>query len=336
MGSTVLHRGRRCFLQGSLGVGGLALLAGCGVLRVPGNQPKIPRIAVALAGTNTAALEQAFMQGLADRGYVEGQNLGLERRASGESGEATTAVAAELVALQPDIIVAGGNALVGALKRATTMIPIVFPVADPVAGGLVESLAHPGGNATGLSTQAAGVVTKRLELFVASVPGLSRVAVLWNPDNPSKGPEYQEAEVAATVLTLRLQGLPVRQAADFAPALQAAADAGSQGLFVLGETLTLQASEQLAAFAATRRLPSMYELREFVEVGGLMNYGVDRRDLWRRAAGYVDRILKGARPAELPVEQPTKFDFVINLKTAQALGLSIPPTVLQQATEILQ
>jgi len=271
-------------------------------------------------------------------GYVEGESILIEYRFTDSTPERAPAFAAELVGLNPDLIVANGGVPVAAAKAATTTIPIVgVPLGgDPVGTGLVATLARPGGNVTGLSTVAGGTIAKRLQLLREAVPSISRAAVLWNAINPVKAAEYKEAQAVAESLGLELLSTEVRGPNDFEGAFQAITSSRVDALVVLSETLTLAHSAWIAAFTVERRLSSIYETREFADAGGLMSYGLSLADLFRRAATYVDRILKGARPADLPVEQPTKFDFAVNLKTAQALGLTIPQGVLAQATEVIQ
>jgi putative ABC transport system substrate-binding protein len=224
-----------------------------------------------------------------------------------------------------------------AAKQATTTIPIVMALGgDLVELGIVASLARPGGNVTGLSTVASNTIGKRLQLLKEAFQNISRVAIVWNPNSPAKPPEFREAQRMAPSLLLDLQSVEVRTADDFEEVFRLVSSSGADALVVLADGVTISQSARIADFALKRRLPAMYELREFTDAGGLMSYGVNRADLWRRAASYVDKILKGTKPADLPIEQPTKFDFVINLKTAQALGLTIPESVLQQATEIIQ
>ncbi len=315
---------RRRFLRGSLALAGLGLLAGCGMLPSQSQQAaKIPRIGyLAFGRPGPSEADNAFRQGLAALGYVEGGNLAIEWRFT-ERAEQVSALAAELVGLPVDLIVAAGGA-VNVAKDATSTIPIVMPVSgDPVGQGLVASLARPGGNITGLtSLSSSEIARKRLELLKEIVPEASRVAVLWNPGNPAKVLEFQQTQGAATVLGLTLLSLEVRGPDDFDRAFNAAAAGQLDALNVFTESVTGAQATRIADFALQRRLPSMFETRPYVDAGGLISYGANSSDLFRRAATYVDKILKGAKPADLPVEQPTTFDFVINLKTAQALGRS--------------
>jgi putative tryptophan/tyrosine transport system substrate-binding protein len=244
-----------------------------------------------------------------------------------------------LLSLAPDVIlVAGGNPVVRAAQDATSTIAIVMAQAgvDPVATGLVTSYARPGGNVTGLTQITAELSGKRLEVLKDLIPGMSRVAVLWNPNTRDKAIEFRELQAAAQTLGVAVQSLEVRGADELSQAFEAAAREQAAGLVVLQEGLTLNQRGRIAELAIQGLLPTMYESRFFVEAGGLLAYGVNLPDLYRRAAVYVDRILRGASPADLPVERPVRFDVVINLQTAQALGLTIPHHVLLQATEVIQ
>ena len=250
------------------------------------------------------------------------------------------ALAAELVALKVDVIVAPITLAALAAKQATRTIPIVFtPVSDPVGSGLVTSLARPGGNATGLSNLTADLVGKRLELLTQAVPGVSRVAALWAPgglDEHAEKDMLKGAEVAARALGVRLQFVEARGPEDFDRAFSDMTSAGVGALTMLPSNLLFNERRRLVDLAAKHRLPAVYFAREFVDAGGLMAYGANGADLFRRAATYVDKILKGAKPADLPVEQPTKFELVINLKTAKALGLEVPPLLIAQADELIE
>ncbi len=301
---------------------------------------KVARIGY-LAGSLAAfpQLREAFIQGLRDLGYVEGRNLVIEYRSPEGKPERLPALAAELVALKVDVIVAAGTPQPLAAKQATRTIPIVFAGAsDPVASGLVTSLARPGGNVTGLSLLLPELVGKTLEQLKQAIPGVNRVAVLWQPGLGERTEKdlLKGAEAAGRALGVRLQFVEARGPADFDRAFSDMTKARSDALTVLGSNMFLIERRRLVALAAKNRLPAVYPLREWVDVGGLMAYGANLADLFRRAATYVDKILKGAKPADLPVEQPTKFELVINLKTAKALGLTIPPSLLQRADEVIQ
>ena len=290
------------------------------------------------ANPATSPTVDAFRQALRELGYVEGQNVAFEYRDVGNDASFAPHVA-ELVRSTPDVIlVAGGNPVIRLARDATSTIPIVMAQAgvDPVATGLVASYARPGGNVTGLTQITAELSGKRLELLKETMPGASRVAALWNPETVDKTLEFRELSAAAQTLGLTLQSLEVRAPEDLDGAFEAAARERADALVVLQEGLTLTQRPRIAELALQGRLPTIYESPQFVEAGGLMAYGVNLPDLYRRAAVYVDRILKGASPADLPVERPVRFEVVINAKTARALGLTIPQHVLLQATEIIQ
>jgi len=292
--------------------------------------------------TNRAAapgIVDAFLQGLRDLGYVEGRNLVIEYRDGEGKLERLPALVAELIALKVDVIVAATTPGALAAKQASTTVPIVFAVsADPVTDGLVTSLARPGGNVTGLSMLTPDLVGKRLELLMQAVPGVDRVAVL---RQPSAVPEQTErdmlngAEAAARTLGLRIQVVDVQGPADFSRAFSEMISARAGALIMGGGNMLFSERRRLVDLAAKNRLPAVYSLREFVDVGGLMSYGPNQADMFRRAATYVEKILKGTKPGDLPVEQPTKFELVVNLKAARALGLTIPPSLLQRA-EVVQ
>jgi putative ABC transport system substrate-binding protein len=282
---------------------------------------------------------QEFEQGLSRLGWVLGQNLLIEYRWAEGKYERLPALAAELVQLKVNVIVAPSSAPILAAKKATSSIPIVMIVpGDPVASGFVQSLARPGGNITG-TTLFAGleIVGKQLQLLKEAVPPVSRVAVLWNPANPGLKPVLREVETAARSLNIELQPvLEARRPEDFDNAFAVMRREHAGALFVLGDPMFVVHRARLAELATMSRLPTMFILREFVEAGGLMAYAANQRDLFRRAAVFVDKILKGAKPADLPVEQPTKFELVINMKTAKALGLTIPPSVLVRADQVIE
>jgi putative ABC transport system substrate-binding protein len=297
---------------------------------------KVARIGFLL--TNRAATPRnidAFLQGLRDLGYVEGRNVVIEYRDAEGKLERFPALVAELVALKVDVILAPTTPASVAAKQATTTIPIVFAaVSDPVTSGLVTSLAHPGGNVTGLTVLEPELVGKRLELLKQVVPGGSLVAVLWHPGAVGERTErdvLKEAEAAARALGVPLQFVEARGPADFDRAFLDMTRASAGALTVLESTVFFVERRHLVDLAAKNRLPAVYGLREFVDAGGLMAYGPNQPDLFRRAATYVDKILKGAKPGDLPVEQPTKFDLVINEKTAKALGLTIPQSLRLRA-----
>jgi putative ABC transport system substrate-binding protein len=280
---------------------------------------------------------EGFFQGLRELGYVEGQNILIEGRFYGERTERLPALAAELAQLKVDVIVAQGPPAPEAAQRATSTIPIVFAVhQDPVGSGLVASLARPGGNVTGLSTLAPELVGKRLQLLKEAVPGISRVSVLSDPTHPTAALLLREAEVAARSLKVQLQVLEARAPGDFASAFSAMTKDRTGGLIILGGLMFFVERTRIVEMAAQSRLPAIYGAKENAEAGGLMTYGPSIRESYRRAATYVDKILKGAKPGNLPIEQPTKFELVVNLKTAKALGLTIPQSVLLQADQVIE
>ncbi len=297
---------------------------------------KVPRIGCLLPTTADAALLlEPFREGLRERNYVEGQDIAIEYRIA-ERDDQLFDLATELVQLKVDIIVVWGTPSAKAAQQATRTIPIVAGMGDPVEMGLVASLARPGGNITGVSVQSAETAGKRLELLKAAVPQASRVAVLWNPANLNKALEWQETQSAAHALGVTLQSVEVRTPDDLERAFAALTRGRADALITLAEAITVMHRSQIVDFTTKNRLPMMAAQREFVEAGGLMSYGVRVRDLYRHLAVYVAKILHGAQPADLPVEQPTKFELVINLKTAKALGLTLPPILLFQADEVIQ
>jgi putative tryptophan/tyrosine transport system substrate-binding protein len=280
---------------------------------------------------------EALLDGLRERGYREGQNLVFERRFSEGHAERFPELAAELVRLGVDLILVITTPAALAAKHATQTIPIVIPSAlDPVGAGLVASLARPGGNLTGLSALGPELSWKRLELLKEVMPGLTRVAVLWNAANPANAAVWQETQAAARALGLLLHAKDVRSPQDLEGVFARLAQAGPEALLVLGDALIHMYEHHIAEFALQHHLPSMFSRSTSVMAGGLMSYASSLPDRYRRTADYVDRILKGAKPADLPVEQPMKFELVINLKTAKALGLTLPPALLFQATEVIQ
>jgi putative tryptophan/tyrosine transport system substrate-binding protein len=327
---------RRHFVQGT-GVAGLGLLASCG--RLPGQgqrAAKAPRIGV-LTGLDTAdPANEALRQGLRELGYVEGQNIVIEWRYTGGRVDQYAELAAELARLPVEVIVAQGSVGSRAAQHASTAVPIVIVSNDPVRAGLVASLARPGGNITGLATISAEVSGKRLQLLQDTIPSMTRVAMLWNPAIADRAHEFGESEAAARALGLELQSIEVRAPDEIEPAFEAVLRGRPDALF-LQDNVALEGNRaQMADFAAAHRLPAMSIRREFVTAGTLMSYGPSYTDEFRRAATYVDKILKGANPADLPIEQPMLFDFAINLRTARTIGLTIPQQVLLQATEIIQ
>lgn len=298
---------------------------------------KVYRIGFLSTNPPPARMWEALLDGLREHGYREGQNLVFERRFSEGQAERFPEFAAELVRLRVDLIFVMTTPAALAAKHATQTIPIVMPtMIDPVGAGLVASLARPGGTITGLSILAPELSGKRLELLKEVVPGLSRVAVLWNAANPANAVVWHETQAAAHTLGLRLHSQAVQGPQDLEGAFTRTAQERPEALLVLGDSLINMHEQHIAAFAAQHHLPSMFGRRESVMAGGLMCYSPSVPERFRRAASYVDRILKGAKPADLPVEQPMKFDLVINLKTAQALGITVPPSLLLLADEVLQ
>jgi putative ABC transport system substrate-binding protein len=270
-------------------------------------------------------------------GYVEGKNIAFEYRDAQGKFDRLSAVADELVRLKVDVIVTSSSPGSLAAKNATRTIPIVFHgVADPVAVGLVDSLARPGGNITGFTIITAELAGKRLELLKETIPKLSRVAVLWNPQNPGSALNWKESQLSARDLGLQLYSMEVSSAAKFEGSFRAATKARSGALAVTQDPLNTTNRKVIADLALKNRLPAIYPRADFVESGGLMSYGADQAEVVKRVAVYVDKILKGAKPADLPVEQPTKFELLINLKTAKALGLTIPPVVMMRAEKVIK
>ena len=314
------------------------LLAFC--ISAEAQQPKkIPRIGVLWLYSPTIAspFAEAFRQGLRGLGYVEGQNIALEERWAEGRFDRLPSLAAELVRLKVDILVTASTPAAQAGQQATKSIPIVLTnVSDPVESGLVSSLARPGGNVTGLSLMHPELAGKRLELLKEVIPKLSRVAVLSNPANPIMPPLLRETEAAARALGVQLQVVEVRDPSDFDSAFSAMTRERAGALVVLPDAIFQNERTRIAGLAAKARLPAMYAWREAVDAGGLMAYGANVPDIFRRAATYVDKILKGAKPADLPVEQPTKFEFIINLKAANQIGLTIPPNVLVRADRVIK
>src|SRR5713101_7737568 len=300
---------------------------------------KVYRIGVleTLSATlNTGNLD-AFRQGLRELGYVEGQNFVIEYRSADGRPERFPGLATELVRLKVDLIVTRGTPAVLAAEKATGSIPIVMATsADPTRFGIVSSLARPGGNVTGLSTIAVELAGKRLELLKEAIPRIARIAQLANMSSPASVSQWRQIEVAARSLGLEPQLLDVRAPEDLARAFDTAIKQRADALHVANDTLTQTNLRRIVDLSAKHRLPSIFGSRDFVDAGGLMAYGPNFTDLYRRAATYVDKIFKGAKPADLPVEQPTKFELVVNLKTAKALGLTIPQTVILQADQVIE
>ena len=302
-------------------------------------EKKIPRIGY-LGGATPAALSvrlDAVRQGLRELGYVEGKNIVIEYRYAEGELDRLPVLAAELVRLKVDVIVAGGPQATRAAKEATITIPIVMTFDnDPVGNGFVSSLARPGGNVTGLSTLYPEISGKQLELLKQIVPRLSRLAVLGNSTHPGNAQALKETKLATEALTVQLQYLDVRDAKDIETAFRAASTGRADGVLVLENAALTSHRKQLVDLAVKNRLPAIYPQTEYMEVGGLIYYGANTTDLFRRSATYVDKILKGAKPADLPVEQPKKFELFVNLNAAKQIGLTIPPNVLARADRVIK
>jgi putative tryptophan/tyrosine transport system substrate-binding protein len=312
------------------------LVAPLAAAQPPGKMPRIGVLRPGDALPSTTVVPQAFRERLRELGYLEGQNIAFEVRHGGGRLEKASELAAELVRLKVDVIVVGSFPLARAVKQATSTIPIVSVSADPVGTGLAASVARPGGNLTGFSYMTPELSGKRLELLKETVPGLSRVAILWNPDNLHEPPALKQLELAARALAVELQSFEVRTPGELEAAFAAIGRARADALIVFENPLHVSHRSVIAELATKSRLPTMFEIRSFVEAGGLIAYGPRIVDMWRLAATYVDRILKGAKPADLPIEQPTKFELVINLNTARALSLTIPPSLLLRADHAIE
>jgi ABC-type uncharacterized transport system substrate-binding protein len=312
----------------------------CGAVAQAQQPKKVPRIGFLLAPSRSAVAESlgAFRQGLQELGYVEGQNMVVEYRYAEGRFDHLPDLAAELVGLKVDVLVAaGGIQAIQPAKQATSTIPIVMTgTIDPITDGLISSLAKPGGNVTGLTLGGPELYGKRLELLKETVPKVARVAVFWYRTSSAVPFYMKEIHASAQILGLQIQSLEVRNLNDFEGAFQAAAKGGARALTVATHPLFTAHRNQILDFAAKKRLPAIYPWKEYVEDGGLMSYATKLSDLYRRAATYVDKILKGSKPADLPVEQPTKFELVINLKTARQIGLTIPPNVLARADRVIR
>ena len=317
---------------------GVAALAWAGAVRA--QAPSTLRRIGMLSGfspSGYAPSYQAFRLGLRDLGWVEGKNISIEYRHAEGRHDRLPDLAADLVRLKVDVIVTAATSDALAAQRATKAIPIVMVAAgNPVANGLVESLARPGGNVTGLSQMLQEVSGKRLELLKEVVPKLSRVAVLWNPNSASATLNWKENQQPARQLGIQLFSLEVRSPSELDKAFEAATNVRAGALAILPDPVISTNLERIVDFAAKSRLPSIYQSSEFADAGGLVTYGPDRADLFRRAATYVDKILKGTKPGDLPVEQPTKLELVVNLKTAKAIGITIPQSVLFRADKVIE
>jgi ABC-type uncharacterized transport system substrate-binding protein len=318
----------------------LVIALGAGALTAPlaaeAQAPaKVSRIGLltAISPSEAALWHQAFRLGLRDLGWIEGKSISIEYRYAEGKSDRLPDLVADLVHLKVDVIVTSGLSDALAAQKATRAIPIVMASGgDPVATGLVESLARPGGNVTGFSQMGPQMAGKRLELLKEMVPKLSRVAVLWNPQGVGSQLNWKEIQLPAQRLGVQLHSLEVRSPNDFDKAFEDATKARAGALAILSSPVIITNLKRIADLAAKSRLPSIFSYSEFADAGGLVTYGTDRADMFRRAATFVDKILKGARPADLPIEQPTKFELVINMKTAKALGIKIPQSILTQAT----
>jgi putative ABC transport system substrate-binding protein len=300
---------------------------------------RIQRIGILLAGTPTsfAPRANAFVQGLRELGYVEGKTVAFEWKWGEDRTERLPELAEELVRLDVDAILTGGTPAAKALKNATRTVPIVMAIiGDPVAVGLVQSLARPGGNATGFSIVAPDLSGKRLQLLKELLPGLSSVAAISTVTNPQAPIEFKETQAAAKTLDIVLRSIQVSDEVSVESAFDAIKQASAQAVIVLTDATLYSQRNKIASLAAANRLPGMYHARGFVEAGGLISYAPSDTDLFRRAATYVDKILKGANPGDLPIEQPTKFELVINLKTAKDLGLTVPSSMIATADEVIE
>jgi putative ABC transport system substrate-binding protein len=300
---------------------------------------KVRRIGLLSAHTarETAAWHDAFRSGLRERGWIEGRNISVETRYGEGRNDHAERLAADLVRLNVEVIVASVTPDALAARRATQTIPIVIVAAgDPVELGLARSLARPGGNVTGLSPMTATLGGKRLELLAEAVPKLTRVGVLWNPNNAGAASQWGETDTAAKRLGVQLVSLEVRSPTDLDKALGEATRARVTALFIVPDPAITPQVQRIADSALKSRLPSMFHVAEFPEAGGLMSYGSDRTEMFRHAATYVDKILNGAKPADLPIEQPTKFELVVNMRTAKALGISVPQTILIRADRLIE
>ena len=297
---------------------------------------KIPRIGFLSPFSSSDTPHQAFREGLRDLGWVEGKNIAIEYRYANGTDDRLPGLVADLLRQKPDVIVTSvtGDTLV--VKKATSTTPIVMAAGDPVAAGIVSSLARPGGNITGLSQMAPELSGKRLELLKEILPKLSRVAGLWNPEGRVATFSWEEMQHPARELKLQLHSLEIRNPDDIEKAFEEATRAHIDALMIMPDPVTRTNLNRIAGLAIKNRLPSVFHIKEFTDAGGLIAYGPDRSDLFRRSATYVDKILKGAKPGDIPIEQPRKFELVINLKTAKQIGVTIPPSVLFRADKVIK
>jgi putative tryptophan/tyrosine transport system substrate-binding protein len=304
-------------------------------------QPVTKRVRIAYLSGYSAEVDKPLIaglrRGLSEHGYVEGRNLVIDARYAAGDGDKFSVLAQELVALKPDLFVVLGPQAAVAAKNAAPTLPIVFAnVQDPVATGLVTSLARPGGNMTGMSDFHAASVTKRLELIKEAIPGVARVGVMWNPTNASNVEQLKDLEAAAPRLGMSIIGLPVQRREELEPALQRIKGQPAVALLLLGDIVLTTNMRLIAQSALEGRLPAVYTTNAWTDVGGFMAYGANFPDLYRRSAAFVDKIIKGAKPGDLPIEQPTKFDLVINLRTANAIGVAVPRSLLLRADQVIQ
>jgi putative tryptophan/tyrosine transport system substrate-binding protein len=298
---------------------------------------KMPRVGFLLDGSEPSLHKEAFLDGMRELGYVDGKNVAIEYRWAEGRYDRLPDLAADLVRLNVGAIVALSTVAARRAKDVTKAIPIIMVSGDPVETGLVVSLARPGGNITGLATFSPELSTKRLEVLKEIVPQVQRVAVLWHLDGPASAVAFKEIKLAAEAMGLKVQSLGVRGPTPISEvAFKDAKKEGAAALLTVGNVLIRQHRRQIVGLALKNQLPAIYDSREFAEVGGLMSYGANLADIFRRAATYMDKILKGAKPSDLPVEQPTKFELVINLKTAKQIGLTIPPNVLARADRVIK
>jgi putative tryptophan/tyrosine transport system substrate-binding protein len=321
----------------------ILLLALCFLLLALGfsaeaqQQAKVPKIGWLGARSASAPAREVFRREIRALGYVEGKDIAFEYRYAEGKLDRLPTLADELVRLKVDVLITPATPAAVAAKHATRTIPIVFYTgSDPVALGLVDSLARPGGNITGFTTIAAVLVGKQLELLKETIPRLSRVAALWNPEDPISAQSWKESQLPAREMGLQLHSMEVSRADKFESAFKEATKASSAALALMGSPFFFSNQKQIVDLAAKHRLAAIYANGEFVASGGLMSYGADEDEAYRRAAVFVDKILKGTKPADIPVEQPTKFELVINLKTAKQIGLTIPPNVLARADKVIK
>jgi putative tryptophan/tyrosine transport system substrate-binding protein len=313
------------------------VLLALGVTAEAQQPAKVAKIGWLSARAASNSGQEVIVRMLRDLGYIEGKNIAFEYRYANNQLDRFPALADELVRLKVDVLLTPGTPGVLAFKNATKTIPILFlDVTDPVAAGLVDSLARPGGNITGFSSIEAVLAGKRLELLKETVPKLSRVAVLWNPHDPSSAQQWKESQVAARELGLQLHSMEVGSADQFESAFKKANQVRSSALFVIASALAFSNQNRIADLATKYRLPAIYARGDFVDSGGLISYGSDQAERFRRVAAMVDKILKGTKPADIPVEQPTKFELIINLKAAKQIGLTIPPNVLARADKVIK